>query len=452
MRLGTWAGGIARELRPTLTLAGPVVLAELGWMAMGVVDTLIVGRLGPVAIGAVGLGGMAFFAPIVFGMGLLLGLDTLVSQAFGAGDLDGARRSLAQGVILAFALTPPLMLVVLAMAPGLAALGVDQAVLTLARPYLAATVWGTLPLLVYAAFRRYLQAVGRVGPVVFALLSGNGVNAVGNWALVYGHLGLPALGVEGSGWATTVSRLYMAGVLVAAAWWHDRRHGVPGGPDWSRWRPDPARLRRLLALGLPAAAHVTLEVGVFAAATALAGRLDPASLAAHQVVLNVSSVTFMIPLGLASAGAVRVGQAIGRGDCPAAARAGWSTLALGITFMAVSGLTFILVPRTIVAAFTDDRRVIALGVPLLYLAAAFQLSDGVQGVTTGNLRGAGDTYTPMRAHALAHWVIGLPLGYVLAFRAGLGVIGLWAGLALGLTVAAVLLLAAWVHKASELAG
>jgi MATE family multidrug resistance protein len=452
VRFGTWARGVASELGPTVALAWPVVLAEFGWMGMFVVDTMIVGRLGVEAIGAVSLGTMAFFTPIVFGMGLLLGLDTMVSQAFGAGDMDGARRSLAQGVILAVALTPPLMLVVLAMPPVLAAIGVDPGVLRRARPYLEVTVWGTLPLLVYAAFRRYLQAVGRVGPVLFALVSANVVNAAGNWLLVFGRLGLPALGVTGSGWATTISRLYMAGVLVFAAWHHDRRHGIPGGSDLSRWRPDPARLRRLLTLGLPAAGHVTLESGVFAAATALAGRLGPVSLAASQVVLNVACVTFMIPLGLASAGAVRVGQAVGRGDTPAAARVGWATLGLGTAFMGLAGLTFAAAPRAIVAAFTDDPRVLRLGVPLLLLAATFQLFDGVQGVTTGNLRGAGDTHTPMVSHALAHWVIGLPLGYVLAFPAGFGVVGLWAGLSLGVILAACLLFTAWLAKARELTG
>jgi MATE family multidrug resistance protein len=418
---------------------------------MAVVDTMIVGRLGAEAIGAVSVGGMAFFTPIIFGMGLLLGLDTLVSHAFGAGDLDGARRSLAQGVILAVALTPPLMLVVLALDPLLYDLGVNPTVLRLARPYLHATAWGTLPLLVYAAFRRYLQAVGRVGPVMFALVSANAVNALGNWALVYGHLGLPALGVTGSGWATTVSRLYLALVLVVAAVRHDRRHpAAVSDSEGSRWRPDPARLRRLLGLGLPAAGHVTLEVGVIAAVTALAGRLDPASLAAHQLVLNVASVTFMIPLGLASAGAVRVGHAVGRRDPAAAARAGWSTLALGVAFMASAAVAMGLAPRAIIGAFTDDPRVLALGVPLLYAAAGFQLFDGVQGVTTGNLRGAGDTRTAMLTNATAHWAIGLPVGYALAFPLGLGVLGLWLGLSLGIAVAGCVLLAAWVKRTRAL--
>ena len=443
---------LGADLRPTLALAGPVVLAELGWMTMGLVDTMIVGPLGPEAIGAVSLGGMAFIAPIVFGMGLLLGLDTLVSQAFGAGDLDDARHSLSQGVWLAVGMTPPLMtLVGFGLAPALGWIGTDSRVLADSRTYLQGLNWGTLPLLIYVAYRRYLQAVGRAGVVTFALVSANAVNALAVWALVYGRLGLPAFGIQGAGWATTLSRVYMATFLVVAAVAHDRKTlRAAAGSAWRRWRPDPKRLRTLVGLGLPAAAQVTLEVGVFAAATALAGRLEPAALAAHEVVMNVSSVTFMIPLGLGSAGAVRVGHAIGRDDPAAAARAGWSTLALTAVFMAAAALVFVIFPRAILGGFTTDARVLALGVPLLFVAAGFQLFDGVQGVTTGNLRGLGDTRTPMLCHGLAHWAFGLPLGYALAFPLGFGVLGLWLGLSLGLALAGTVLLAAWVYRTREL--
>lgn len=441
--------GLLAELGPTLALAGPVVLAELGWVSMGVVDTMIVGRLGPEAVGAVGLGGTAFFTVAVFGMGLLLGLDTVVSQAYGAGDLRGCRRALVQGVYLALGLAAPLTALVPAAAPWLASLGINPAVLGGATVYLRAVAWGLAPLLIFTAFRRYLQATGRVGPIVFALLSANALNALGNWVLVFGHFGAPRLGVEGSGWATTLARIYMASVLVAYTLRHGRRGTVGGGAGfWSAVsrRPDPAVLRRLIALGLPAALHVTLEVGVFAAATALAARLDAASLAAHQIVLNVASVTFMVPLGLGTAGAVRVGRAVGAGDPGGAARAGWTTLALSVAFMLAAGAGFALAPAAILRAFTLDPRVLAVGLPLMYVAAGFQLFDGVQGVTTGNLRGVGDTHTPMACNLVAHWCLGLPAGYLLAFHAGLGVLGLWLGLSLGLVVAGAVLLWVWARR------
>lgn len=442
------AGGFWTELGPTLRLAGPVVAAELGWMGMGVVDTMIVGRLGAEAVGAVGVGSMAFFTVAVFGMGLLLGLDTLVAQAYGAGDINDCHHSLFQGVYLALALTPLLTLAAMGAIPCLTLIGVNPEVLRLATPYLRATSTSVFPLLLYAAFRRYLQAMGRVQPVMFALLSANLVNVFGNWVLVFGNLGAPRMGVEGSGWATSGSRVYMAAVLVVYTIWHDRRFAT--GMLAASWRPDFARLRRLMALGLPAALHATLEVGVFAAATALAAKLDPVALAAHQIVLNVSSVTFMIPLGLASAGAVRVGQALGRRDPGGAARAGWTTLGLGVAFMGASGLVFCLAPRTILGAFTSDARVIGAGVVLMFIAAGFQLFDGVQGVSTGNLRGAGDTHTPMLTNLLAHWGLGLPSGYFLCFGAGMGVVGLWLGLSVGLVAAALVLLYIWIRKTREL--
>lgn len=439
---------IAKELRPTLALAGPVVAAELGWIGMGVVDTMIVGGLGAEAVGAVGLGSVAFYTVAVFGMGLLLGLDTLVSQAFGAGDLDDCHHSLFQGIYLAAALTPLMMLLVILGAPYLPAAGLDPEALRGTPPYLRATAWGTFPLLVYAALRRYLQAIGRVWPVMYALLTANLINAAGNWLLVFGHLGFPALGVEGSGWATTISRLYLAVVMITYTVWHDRKFST--GLANVSWRPDAARLRRLLGLGLPAACHVTLEVGVFATATGLAAGLGAVALAAHQVVLNVSSVTFMIPFALGSAGAVRVGQAIGRRETRAASRAGWMTLVLAISFMTAAAVVFVAAPSMIVRSFTTDPAVVAAGISLLYTAAAFQIFDGIQGVTTGNLRGAGDTKTAMAAGLIAHWCVGLPIGYVLAFPARLGVVGLWVGLSIGLIAAAAFLFRAWLITARGL--
>jgi len=448
LRLRKGLREIRGELRPTLTLALPVVAAELGWMGMGVVDTLIVSRLGSEAIGAVGLGSMVFFAVAVFGIGILLGLDTVVAQAFGAGDLDGCHRALIQGVFLALALTPPLMAIAMSSTPLLQAMGVNPSVIRETGPYIQVTSLSTLPLLIYAAYRRYLQAMGIVRPVMFALVSANIVNALGNWAFVYGKLGAPAMGVEGSAWATSVSRLYLALVLMGYTYWRAYREQT--GLLETKWRPDWRLLKRLVLLGFPAALHVTLEVGVFAAATALTARLDASSLAAHQIVLNVSSVTFMIPFGLASAGAVRVGHAIGRNDPEAAARAGWTTLALGSLFMLAAGLTLCVFPRTILGAFSDDPRVTAVGVSLLFVVAGFQLFDGLQAVTTGNLRGAGDTHTPMACNLVAHWGIGLPIGYALCFPFRMGVFGLWLGLSVGLIAAGSVLLRVWFLKTEAL--
>ena len=428
-----------------LALAGPVVLAELGWIMMGIVDTIMVGRLGPEAIGAVGVGSSLFLALGVFGIGLLLGLDTLVSQAFGARRVDECHRWLHHGLVLACAQAPVMMLLAWIGIRTLGVWGFDPAVARLLTPYLTILIWSTLPLLLYAALRRYLQAMNVVRPVMFALVSANLVNAAINWVLVYGNLGAPALGVSGSAWATLAARVYMAAVLVGAVVVHDARHQT--GLFHVAPVIEAERLWRLVRLGFPAAMQTVFEYGVFASATAFAGRLEPVALAAHQIVLNISGFTFMVPFGLASAGAVRVGQAVGRHDRAAASRAGWTALALGVAFMALAAAAFVLAPHFLMSLFTRDAAVVSIGVTLLAIAAVFQMFDGMQGVLTGTLRGLGDTHTAMLWNLVGHWLFGLPLGYALCFWWGWGVPGLWIGLSAGLMSIGSILLAVWANRA-----
>lgn len=431
-----------------LALAWPVVLAELGWMTMGLVDTMMVGRVSAEAIGAVSIGSILFFSIAIFGMGLLLGLDTLVSQAFGAGNLEECHRALLQGVTLSLFLTLPLTALIVAGIPWMPSWGIHPEVLRQAIPYLKAITWSLLPLLLYASFRRYLQGMNLVKPVMIAMISANLINVLVNWILIFGHLGAPAMGAEGAGWATCFSRGYMALYLLGFILYenHNRKMGLFLVP----FRPDFKCLRRLVALGFPAAMQITLEVGVFAVATALAGKLTPVALAAHQIALNAASFSFMVPLGIASAGAVRVGQAIGRRDPAAAGHSGWTALLLGASFMLCAGLAFLLVPRSIIRIFTIDPTVIATGISLLFVAALFQLFDGLQVVATGILRGAGDTRTPMICNLVGHWLLGLPVGYALCFTWGRGVVGLWVGLSMGLIAVGAVLLGVWARKVRSL--
>ncbi len=437
---------IRGELKPTLRLAGPVVLAELGWMGMGVVDTIMVGPLGPAAIGAAGVGNSMHLGFAIFGMGLLLGLDTLVSQAYGAGDLALCRAWLGRGVQLALLTTVPLMLVLAAVWFAVPALGFHADTLPLLRRYFAIVVLSTPFLLLYAAFRRYLQSTHHVAPIMVALISANLINAGANWVLIYGTLGMPALGVAGAAWATFAARVYMCGLLAAIVWW--TWGDAPEPPVVQQ--PAHTSIRRLVELGLPAASTVTAEVGVFALATALAGRLEPVATASHQIALNIAAVAFMIPLGLASAGAVRVGNAVGARNPRGAAAAGWTVIAMSVAFMLFSGALFVAVPRILIGLFTNDAAVLALGTSLLWIAAVFQLFDGLQGVVTGTLRGLGDTRTPMVTNLAAHWLIGLPIGYWLCFGLGWGAPGLWWGLSTGLIVAGIALTMVWARRAAAL--
>lgn len=432
-----------REFRPTLRLALPLIFAEVGWMSMGVVDTIMVGRLpnSAVAIGATGLGQSLYHAVAVFGGGLLLGMDTFVAQAHGRDDIQDARHSLVNGFFLALVLTPILMLLVSFWPVLMRRFGVSLELIQPMQPFMQALNWGTLPLLCYFALRRYLQAVHVVNPIMFALVSSNLVNLIGDWALIYGHLGFRAMGITGSGWSTCLARVYMAVVLLITLAYVESQRGLPA---WTgSLGIDLKRVWALLRLGAPAATQILLEIGAFSAATALIAKLGPVPLSGHEIAINCAALTFMVPLGISSAAAVRVGHQLGRGDPARAHLAGWSAILLGAGFMTLTGLVFVTLSKPIARLFTPDPAVIAVGASLLLVAAAFQLFDGLQTVATGALRGSGDTRTPMLANLVAYWFIGLPFGYVLCFRFGWGALGIWIGLCIGLMIIGSALLRTW---------
>jgi MATE family multidrug resistance protein len=439
---------LGRELRELLTIATPVVLAEIGWMSMSIVDALMVGPLGPQAIGAVGLGSVLFLFIAIIGMGMTLGLDTLISQAYGARRTDDCHRWLFHGAGLAVLLSLPLMTITWGVTQAIGQFNLNPEVAPLAASYIARLNYGLLPLLLYSVCRRYLIATGFAAAVTFALVTANLVNAGVNWVLIYGHFGLPALGTDGSAWATTLSRVYMTSVLIAAIVLRERRK--PNGLWQVSRRLDAARMRQLVGLGAPAASQLLMEFGVFAAASAFAAKLSPTALAAHHIGINIIGFAYMVPLGISSAGAVMVGRAIGRRDPNGARRAGWLALALGAGSMLVVSLAMLVVPSSLIGLFTRDSAVIEIGVALMGIAAVFQLFDGVQVVATGVLRGTGDTRTPMITNFVGHWLVGLPVGWYLCFAGGWNVSGLWIGLSLGLTLVGVVLVAVWSRAAGRL--
>jgi multidrug resistance protein, MATE family len=433
------------ELRAMFSLALPLVLSELGWMAMGIEDTMFVGRVSAEAIGAISIGTTIFYTFAILGGGLLLGLDTLVSQATGAGDIEDRHRSLVNGLWLLAALIPTVMLIVTGVVSILGLFGVNPAVLAQVAPYMRTLNWSTPPLLVFFCLRRYLQSIGRPRPVMLAMAAANLVNIAGNWIFVFGNLGAPRMGAVGSAWSTVIARTLMAAMVLTALYRKE-----PELCAISR-RIDFSRIGKLLKLGGPAAAQIGAEMVVWAAATVLAGRLAATSLAGHQIAVTIVSTTFMLPLGVSSAAAVRVGHAIGRGDPKGAAHSGWVAVGLGATIMSMSALTLISIPQFIARLFTPDVVIIAAAVPLLRLAALFQLFDGVQVVTTGALRGAGNTSAPMICHVIGYGLIGLPLGAWLCFSESLGARGLWIGLTTGLTVIGIALALFWRKSAHRLA-
>lgn len=428
-----------------LRIAVPLALAELGWMAMSVVDNIMVGGLpdSALAIGSASVGSALFYGVAIFGLGLMSGLDTLVSQAFGAGDWKEGRRALAAGVALAMVVAPLLMGMVAAGAPLLGIIGVRPEVLVGALGFNRVLLWSLPPLLVYTTFRRYLQGIHYVKPVTFGLVTANLVNVFGNWLLIYGHWGAPAMGIRGSALSTVIARIYLAAVMLAGVWLRD--------PDALRGlRPDFQHMRTLLNLGLPAGITIGLEVGIFNLATAVAGRLDAVSLASHTIALNAAAVTYMVPLGIASAAAVSVGKAIGAGDPRGARRAGWTAIGLTVAFECCTAVAFFTLARQIASVYTHDERVISFVSVLFVIAAIFQLFDGLQTVATGALRGLGNTRTPMVWNLVGYWVIALPLGYWWCFRLGWGAVGLWDGLCLALILIGLGLTWVWARESARL--
>ncbi|MEJ2501746.1 MAG: MATE family efflux transporter [Gemmatimonadota bacterium] len=423
------------ELRSLIRLALPIVAVQVGLMFMGVVDTLMVGRVSAAALAAIALGNLYVFIVAIFGMGTLFGLDPIVSQAVGAGDDAAIARGMQRGLVLGVALALVSLVPLLAVEPVIELLRQPADVVPLAAGYVHAATPGILAFFAFVVLRQTLQAMDRVRPIVVAIVAANLVNAALNWLLVFGHWGFPALGPIGTGWASTASRWTMLVFLVALT---ARRLGPylkPAGRVVLQVRP----LWRMIRLGAPIGAQFQLEMGAFAVVALLMGWLGTAQMAGHQVAINLASLTFMVPLGIAQAGAVRVGQAVGRDDPGGARTAVKSALIAGTAFMSVTAVIFLALPGPLTDLYTDEPEVVAVAIALIPIAGVFQVADGLQVVSAGVLRGVGDTTAPFVANLLAFWMVGLPLGIWLGFRTSAGPVGLWWGLTAGLGIVATFL-------------
>ncbi len=432
----------AADMRAIITLALPVMAAELGMMGMSVVDTLFVGHISATALAAVSLGLIYYYTIAVIGMGTLVGFDALVSQAVGAGDQGDVRRALQRGLLLAALLCVPLGLILWPTAPVLYALRQQPDIVPMATRVVHISMLGLPGMMAFVVLRQTLQAMARLRPILVAVLIANLINAGCNWLLIDGHLGAPALGFSGSALASVIGRTALPLLLL----WSARDVLLP----LLRVR-DPlllaaAPLLRMLRIGAPVGVQYLLEVGVFNAVALMMGAQATSTLAAHQVAINLASFTFMLPLGIGAAAAVLVGQAIGRGDADAARRAAMAAITAGLCMSALTSAVFLTVPRLLASGYVTEPGVIALAATLIPLAGVFQLFDGVQAVAGGALRGAADTRAAMIANILGFWAVGLPIGLYLAFRSGMGPAGLWWGLVIGLAAVAAVLLARLYHR------
>ena len=424
------------EFRQLVTIAVPVVLVQVGLMFMGVVDTLMVGHVSAEALAAVSLGNLYFYNAVVVGMGTLMALDPLVSQAVGARDDTGVTRAIQRGLLLSVFLSIPTMLVMLPADPVLHLFRQPPTIIPDAGAYTRIGATSILPFLVFVVLRQSLQAVGSLSAIVWTIVIANLLNVVLNWALIFGRLGAPSMGVRGAAIATVISRWAMAVMLLALAWRELRPHLT----RLDRASLGASALWRTLTLGLPIGIQQFLEVSSFAAVGLLMGTFGVQQVASHQIALNMAALTFMVPLGVSAAAAVRVGNAIGAGDAPRSRRAAKLSYAVGTGFMCATAVMFLVFPEELASLYTNDVGIIAIAGLLIPIAGAFQVFDGLQAVGAGVLRGLGDTRVPLVAMLAGYWLIGIPVSVVLGFFTELGPVGLWWGFVAGLAAVAAFLL------------
>lgn len=404
-------------------------------MTMGVVDTLMVGRVSARVLAAVALGNLYFFNVTILATGSLMALDPIVAQAAGAGESESIARALQRGLIIAVAFCVACALLIVPAPTALHALHQPDEIIGDASAYLRISLAGLLPYLVFVVLRQSLQAMHRVAPIVWTMIAANLANAGFNWVFVYGHLGSPALGVAGSAVATAISRWLMLLLLLAGAWRELRPLMSPVRAGVGEWAP----LAHMLRVGLPIGGQQGLEAAAFGAIGLLMGVLGTTEMAAHQVAITLAAFTFMVPLGVGSASAVRVGRAIGAGDMERARAAIRASYLCGVGFMTLTAIAFIALPHVFASAFTRDDRVIELASTLIPIAGVFQVFDGGQAVGAGVLRGAGDTRAPLITMLASYWVVGVPVSAYLGFHTQLRAAGLWWGFVVSLAGVAVFL-------------
>ncbi len=432
--------GIAAEVRATVAVAGPLAAANLAQMAMGFTNTVMVGSLGSAALAAAGLGASLYFTIAMVCSGVLTAVAPLAAHAIGANDPRRAGQVAGKGLVLAALLAVPVITTLMAVPRLLGALGYDAVLAGEIGRFLGAIAWAVPGFLGFAVLRSFLVAASHSRTVMIALVLCVPLNAGLNWVLIFGHFGAPPLGIAGSGCATAIIQwLMFAGLALYAA-------VMPSLAEY-RMRPFSRHwneIGRILRLGLPIGGILGLEIGVFATTGILMGLLGADALGAHQLVMNCISVVFMVPLGIAQAATVRVAVALGSGVPAAARRAGFVAIALGVAYMAIMAVVLVAAPRTIAKIYVDidapaNRGLGEIALSLLAIAAVFQIFDGVQAIAAGALRGYRDTAIPLLLAVIGYWGVGFAGGWLLAFPAGYGAIGLWTGLAVGLAAVALML-------------
>ncbi|MGC2086001.1 MAG: MATE family efflux transporter [Bradyrhizobium sp.] len=434
---------IATELIETLRLAAPMALTQLSQIAMMTTDLAFIGRLGGNAIAAAALAGTIYFVSFTFGMGLMAAVAPLAAHGFGAGDAAMVRRSLRAGLWVGLIVALPIMALSLQGEAILLALGQEELPARLAQNYLFGLAWGVAPTLWFIALRGFMGALNRPEPVLWITLAAIPINALLVYPLLNGAWGLPALGLFGAGLATSLVNL---GTFLAGLWFATHRPPFRDYHVLARlWRIDWDLMRQIIVIGAPISLAFLLEYGLFSTAGLLMGVISTAALAAHQIALQVTAILYMVPYGISMAATVRVGHAAGRNDADGIRRAGYVPILLGLAIAALLTLAVLAARRPIAHLFlgegvTDADATMTLAASLLTLGATFFVTDALQAVTSGALRGIKDTRIPLLFAIIGYWLVGFPIAYVLGFFTPLGAVGIWIGLSIGTATHATLLM------------
>jgi multidrug resistance protein, MATE family len=444
------AGAWREELRATLALAWPLILANLTQQIIQATDVLLMGRLGATQLAAATLALNLTFTVNLLMLGLLIASSPMMATALGQrfNAVRDVRRTFRAGLWLIAVMLPPYWLLLWHIGAFMRGFGISDELASQGETFLRAYMWCTAPWLLFQLLRNFVSALERPRVVLWLSLFGIALNALLSWSLIFGHFGLPALGLVGGGVGSTLTWLIICGGLVAVVL-RDRqfrRFHLFG--HW--WRFDGQRTLAMIRLGWPIGLTMALEMGVFALAAYFMGWIGAPAVAAHAVALQLAALTFMVPLGLGQAATVRVGLALGRRDDAGVTRAGWTAWVMGVGFMGLMALIMWGMPRWLVTLFLTDvpanAVVIGLAVSFVRVAAAFQLVDGAQVIGAGMLRGLHDTRWPLLFALIGYWVVGLGIGAWLAFARDWQGVGIWVGLASGLAAVAALMLARWMLR------
>ena len=439
---------IKKHIRETFILAYPVIIGQLGFIMMGVVDSVMVGEIGAAPLAGASLGNSFFFLIFIIGLGVAMSVTPLIAILVGAERFSECGIYFRQSLIVNMSLGLILMVIIVFCSDLFEFFNQPPEVATQASSYAKIIALSILPAMLFHTYKQFIEGFSIMIPAMVIAITANIINAFANWVFIYGNLGMPALGLDGAGWATFSSRVFMA--LTIALYVMNKEFFKKYDVNFHFRNVNFKVIKKILQIGLPSGFQYFFEVGAFSFAVIMIGWLGTNPLAAHQIAINLASITFMSVLGISAAGGIRVGNEVGKKDISEVRRAGFTAIIMGASIMFICGIIFITFNKFLPTLYIDDAAVVKIASSLLIIAAIFQVSDGTQGVGIGVLRGLMDVKIPTLITFVAYWVIALPIGYVLGFIFNFGVQGVWVGLLLGLTASATMLTIRFNIKSKQL--